>query len=145
MSTVAQYAVQPTLETAQVTTANTNRDGTANTVLLCSGPVTPAAAGVGKRIFRVSMARAVNLAVPSNALVVCFFVSYDGGVTKRLISEWPIPTYTGSATVAQAIVYATDLSGLVLPGSTGGVAVELYASTTATTPGINITVESALL
>lgn len=145
MSTTAQYAAQPILETAQVTTANTNRDGTGTTVLLCSGPATPAAAGVGKRIFRVSMARAVNNAVASNNLVVCFFVSYDNGVTKRLLTEWGIPTYTGSTTSPQSIIYATDLTGLVLPGSTGGVAVQLYASTTVATPGINITVESALL
>jgi hypothetical protein len=144
MSTTAQYAAQPTVETAQTTAANTNRDGTGATVLIASGPATAAGTGVGKRISRISMARVVATAVAYPANVICFYISYDGGVTKRLLTEWPIPAYTGSTTNAQSIVYAIDMTGFSMPGSTGGIAVQLYASSqvAATT---NITVESALL
>ena len=140
MSTTAQYAAEPTLETAQVTTANTNRDGTGATVLVCSGPATAAGPGVGKRISRVTLSRAGT----TSATVICFYISYDNGVTKRLFSEWPVPNYTASPTTAQAIAYEPDFTGMVLPGSTGGVAVQIYASTQVAAT-INITVESALL
>jgi hypothetical protein len=140
MSTTAQYAAQPALDIAQVSAANTNRDGTGTTVLVASGPATAAGAGVGKRINRVTISR------PGTSIntVVCFYVSFDGGATKRLISEWNVPAYSASTTTPQATVYALDLAGYVLPGSTGGIAVQLYASTQVATT-LNIIVESGLL
>lgn len=140
MATNAQFGAQPYIEVAQVSVANTNRDGTGTTVLLTSGPATAAGDGVGKRISRVWVARPGT----SSNTVVCFYYSIDGGTTKRLISEWNIPSYTASTTTQQAIHYAMDLTGLVLPGSTGGQAVQLYASTQIATT-LNIFVESASL
>ena len=144
MSTTAQYAVQPTLESVTFSTANTDRTGaTGSYTLVCSGPATAAANGVGKRIERVVLTRAMPT-TPSTATVVCFFLSYDGGTTKYLITEWNLAAYTASTSASQVIVFANDLTGLVLPGSTGGQAVQLYASTQAAT-AVNVTVQSALL
>lgn len=140
MATTAQFGAQPFLEVAQVSTANTNRDGTGTTVLLTSGPATAAADGVGKRISRVWVTRP---GTSSNANVT-FYYSTDGGTTKRLISEWNIPAYTASTTTQQAVHYCMDLTGMVLPGATGGQAVQLYAATTVATT-LNIFVESASL
>jgi len=140
VATNAQFGAQPFIEVAQVSTANTNRDGTGTTVLLTSGPSTAAADGVGKRISRVWVARPGT----STNTIVTFFYSIDGGTTKRLISEWNIPAYTATTTSQQAIHYCMDLTGLVLPGSTGGQAVQLYAATTIATT-LNICVESASL
>ncbi len=144
MSTQAQYAVQPTLESVTFSTANTDRTGaTGSYTLVCSGPATAAAAGVGKRIERVVITRTVA-STPTVATVVGFFLSYDGGTTKYLITEWNLTAYTASTTASQVVVFANDLTGLVLPGSTGGQAVQLYASTQAAT-AVNVTVQSALL
>jgi hypothetical protein len=144
MSTQAQYAVQPTLESVTFSTANTDRTGaTGSYTLVCSGPATPAANGVGKRIERVVITRTVA-ASPTTATVVCFFLSYDGGTTKFLITEWNLTAYTASTSSSQVVVFANDLTGLVLPGSTGGQAVQLYASTQAAT-AVNVIVQSALL
>jgi hypothetical protein len=96
-----------------------------------------------RRIERVTITRTVA-ASPTTATVVCFFLSYDGGTTKFLISEWVVTSYTASTSSAQVVVFATDLTGIVLPGSTGGQAVQLYASTQAAT-AVNVTVLSALL
>ena len=144
MATTAQYAAQPILESVTFSTANTDRTGAAGTyALVCSGPATAAAAGVGKRIERVTITRTVA-ATPTTATVICFFLSYDGGTTKFLISEWVVTAYTASTSSAQVVVFATDLTGIVLPGSTGGQAVQLYASTQAAT-AVNVTVLSASL
>lgn len=140
MATSAQFASIPNVETAQVSTANTNRDGTGTCALICSGPSTAAGSGVGKRLTRVTLARAGT----ASATVITFFVSYDGGTTKRLIAEAPMPSYTSSTTTAQSTVLVPELVGMVLPGSTGGQAVQLYAATTVATT-INIHIESAAL
>ena len=144
MATTAQYAVQPTLESVTFSTANTDRTGnTGSYTIVCSGPSTAAANGVGKRIERVTITRSVPT-TPTLATVVCFFLSYDGGATKFLVSEWIVTSYTASTSSAQVVVFAADLTGLVLPGATGGNAVQLYASTQAAT-AVNVTVLSALL
>ena len=144
MATTAQYAVQPTLESVTFSTANTDRTGaTGSYTLCCSGPATAAGSGVGKRIERVTITRTVASS-PTTATVVCFFLSYDGGTTKYLVSEWIVTAFTASTSAAQVVVFAADLTGFILPGATGGQAVQLYASTQAAT-GINVTVQSALL
>jgi hypothetical protein len=144
MSTTAQYAVQPTLESVTFSTANTDRTGASGSyTLVCSGPATAAGSGVGKRIERVVITRTVASS-PTSSTVVAFFLSYDGGTTKFLITEWNLIAYTASTTSSQVVVFANDLTGLVLPGSTGGQAVQLYASTQAAT-AVNVTVQSALL
>lgn len=140
MATNAQFGAQPYIDVAQVTTANTNRDGTGATVLLVSGPATAAGDGIGKRISRVWVSRPGS----STNTIVCFYYSIDGGTTKRLISEWNVPAYSASTTSQQAIHYCVDLTGLVLPGSTGGQAAQLYVSTQVATT-LNVCVESASL
>jgi hypothetical protein len=144
MATTAQYAATPTLESVTFSTANTDRTGaTGSYTLVCSGPATAAGSGVGKRIERVVITRTVAT-TPTTATVVCFFLSYDGGTTKFLLTEWNLTAYTASTTASQVVVFANDLTGLVLPGSTGGQAVQLYASTQAAA-AVNVTVQSALL
>lgn len=140
MATSAQFGVQPFIEVAQVSVANTNRDGTGATVLLCQGPSAPAGDGVGKRITRAWVTRPAS----SSQTVVCWYLSFDGGTTKRLIAEWNIPAYSASTTSQQALTYALDLTGLVLPGSTGGQPVQMYVSTQVATT-LNVWVESATL
>lgn len=140
MATTAQYVVQPIIDIAQVSTANTARDGTGTTVLVASGPATAAGAGVGKRIQRVSIERP---ATSSNCVVV-FYYSDDGGTTLRTISEVNVPSYSLSTTSPQTRVENPELIGLILPGDTGGNSGQLYASVTVNTT-LNIIVESGLL
>lgn len=140
MATTAQYVTQPIIDIAQVSTANTNRDGTGAVVLVASGPAVAAASGVGKRIQRVSIERPGS----STNCNVVFYYSADGGTTLRTISEVNVPSYTASTTSAQTRVENPELIGLILPGDTGGNPGQLYASVTVSTT-LNIIVESGLL
>jgi len=122
MATTAQYTTQPILNYAQVSTANTALDGTGTTVKVIDGPTTAAAAGVGERINRVI----VNATGTTTAGMVRFFLSLDGGTTKRLIVEKPVTAITVGASTAAFRTEVPELVGLILVG--GGDA-ELYAST----------------
>lgn len=122
MATSAQFTAQPILEYVQVSTANTNRDGSGTLATVCTGPNTAAANGVGKRIFRVTIASTAT----TTAGVIRFFLSNDNGSTKRMICEKIVPVVTPSTTVAAWRTEVAELVGLILPGGTGNI---LYAST----------------
>jgi len=125
MATTAQYATTPTIEYAQVSTANTARDGTGTTVLISSGPAVAAGANIGKRIARVSIKATGN----TTAGMIRFFISLDGGTTKRLVSEVIVSAITVSATVPSFTAWAGDLEGVVLQGQVSSQSCQLYAST----------------
>ena len=125
MATAAQYATTPIVEYAQITAANTNRDGTGTTVLVTSGPTTAQGAGVGKRIARVI----VKATGTATAGMVRFFISTDGGTTKRLLAELPVTAVTPSGSVAAFSQPVPDLEGVVLQGQVASASCQLYAST----------------
>lgn len=141
MASTAQYVAQPSVDVAQVSAANTARDGTGAIVTIASGPTTAPGSGVGKRITRVSIARSGV----STATVVCFFYSPDNGTTNRLIAEVVVPAYTVSATTAQIVVEVPSLIGFVIPGAASS-APCIRASTTVvqTTAPLNVIIESGL-
>lgn len=141
MATTAQYTAEPIVEIAQVSTANTARDGTGTLVDVCVAPSTAAGAGVGKRIQRVTLSRAGTTA----ASVVTFFYTTDGGVTNNLICEVSVPSYTASTTSGQVEVYVPQLVGFTLPGDNSGNTKLRAAVTIAVASPINIVVESGLL
>jgi len=137
MATQPQYTTQPILEYVQISTINTNRDGTGTLGTVCTGPNTSAANGVGKRIIRL----AVQATVTTTAGVIRFFISNDNGTTKRLVCEKIVPAVTPSTTVAAWRVEVPELVGLILPGGTGNI---LYAGTEKG-EAFNIICESGLL
>lgn len=137
MATSAQYAAQPIIEHAQVTTADTSRTAPTNAVEVTAGPNVSANAGVGKRINRVT----VHAVGTTTAGMVRFFLSTDGGTNKRLICEKGVAAVTVSATLSAVRMEVPELSGLVLPGGTAN---KIYASTEKTET-FNIIVEAGLL
>lgn len=137
MATTAQFTAQPTIDISQVSTANTNRDGTGTIVTVATGPSTAAAAGVGERINRV----VVQATGTTTAGVIRFYISVDGGTTNRLICERLVPAITPSTTIAAFRSEVSELVGLVL---TGGGSCMLRASTN-NAETFNIMVESGLL
>jgi hypothetical protein len=137
MATTAQFTAQPTIDISQVSTANTNRDGTGTIVTVATGPSTAAAAGVGERINRV----VIHATGTTTAGVIRFYISVDGGTTNRLICERLVTAITPSTTIAAFRTEVGELVGLVL---TGGGSCMLRASTN-NAETFNIMVESGLL
>jgi hypothetical protein len=104
MSTTAQYASTVRAAVAQVTTANTARDGSGT-------PVTVLTAGAsGSRIDDVSVVAAGT----TTAGVVRLFL--HDGTNARLLAELLVPAITPSTTVA---VWSTSLVGMGLTLPTG--------------------------
>jgi hypothetical protein len=144
MATSAQFTAQPILETFTAgITADTSRSNpsTAST-LLCAGPAVAAANGVGKRINRV-IVEEVNAIGAGTANVVRFWLSTDGGTTKRLYVEKAITSVTSSSTAIGYRTEVPELVGLVLPGAASN-APSIYFSTHAAVT-YHVTVESGLL
>jgi len=137
MATTAQFTAQPTLEYSQLTTANTNRDGTGTIVTISTGPATAAASGVGQRISRVT----ATATGTTTAGVIRFFLSLDNGTTNRLIVEKTVPAVTPSTTIPVFRLEVGELVGMVLPG--GGQA--LLRASTNNSETFNVVVESGLL
>lgn len=125
MATTAQYSTAPTIDVSQITTANTNRDGSGTTVEIAAGPTTAAASGVGKRIVGVMIAATGT----TTAGMIRFFISVDGGTTKRLIAETIVTAITVSATVPAFSTSVPSLVGIVLPGQVSTNTQKLYAAT----------------
>ena len=125
MATTAQYSTAPTIDVSQISTANTNRDGTGTTVEIAAGPTTASASGVGKRIVGVS----IKATGTTTAGMIRFFLSVDGGTTKRLVEEVPVIAVTPSATLAAYQANCANLVGIVLPGQVSSNTQKLYAST----------------
>lgn len=98
----------------QVSAANTNRDGTGTLVTLVTGVAN------GTRIDRIR----IRAAVTTTAGMVRFYISLDGGTTKRLWKEVIVSAITvGAATEAFNSEFVTP--DLYLPDASA----VLYAST----------------
>ena len=144
MATQAQYVAQPIVDVAQVTAANTARDGTGTIVTVASGPTTAPGSGVGKRITRVTITRGMATGA-SAATVVCLFYSPDNGTTNRLIAEVVVPAYTASTTAAQTVVEIPSLIGFVIPGAaTNAPCIRASTQVAQTTTPLNVIIESGL-
>lgn len=125
MATSAQYSVAPTVEISQVSTANANRDGSGTTVEVAAGPSTAQGTGVGKRIAAI----VIQATGTTTAGMIRFFLSTDGGTTKRMIVEVPVPAVTASATAPAYQFTVPSLVGLVLQGQVSSNSCKLYAAT----------------
>ena len=125
MATAAQYSTAPTIDVSQVSTANTNRDGSGTTVEIAAGPTTAAGSGIGKRILGVY----IQATGTTTAGMIRFFISVDGGTTKRLIEEVPVLAVTPSASLTAFNASAAGLVGIILPGQVSSNTQKLYAST----------------
>ena len=125
MATSAQYATTPTVDISQISTANTNRDGTGTLVEIASGPSVAQGSGVGKRISTVVICATGT----TTQNMIRFFLSTDGGTTKRLIGEVVTAPLTPSGTVPAYQAVVPFLSGLILQGQVSSNSCKLYAST----------------
>lgn len=134
MSYAPQFTATPTLDHVQVTTAATTLDGVGST-LLASGPAT-GGEGKGKRLSRVTIRAAATTA----AGLMRFFVSTDGGVTRRLHSEITVTAVTPSNTAVAYNSLVPDLVGLMLPDANA----QVYVATTIS-QAINVVAEGGLL
>lgn len=120
MSTSANYAATPKNSGAQISTANTARDGTGTL-----GTVYTAGAG-GSRIDSI----VIQATGTTTAGMIRFFSSIDAGTTKRLIGEFPVIAITAAATTPVFAVTLTSQNasfmqnGLVLQATS-----ILYAAT----------------
>ena len=115
MSANPAFAATPKQAAAQVSTANTNRDGTGTTALLATG------GSSGSRIERVRMVAAGT----TTAGVLRLYLSLDGGTTKQLLRETLVTAATPSTTVAVFMAEEVFPGGLQLPDASA----QLYAST----------------
>lgn len=106
MSSSAAYAATPRYSFVQVTTANTNRDGTGTLATV----FTPGASGSRVEDIRISATGTTT------AGVIRFFISSDAGSTNRLILEIIVPAVTPSTSIAAWTFTLKDL-GITLPTS----------------------------
>lgn len=107
MASSPAFAATPRQATAQVTTANTNRDGSGTPVLI----FTPGANG--SKIEEI----VVEAVGTTTAGMVRIFVSPDSGTTYRLFDEIPVVAFTPSGTV-QAFRASRKYSNLFVPSGT---------------------------
>lgn len=120
MSTSANYASTAKNSGAQISTANTARDGTGTLGTVYTAGVS------GSRIDSI----VIQATGTTTAGMIRFFSSIDTGTTKRLISEVPVLAITAAATtpVFQTVLTSQNASfmqnGLVLEANS-----ILYAST----------------
>lgn len=106
MATAAQYAATPRAAVAQVTTANTNRDGTGTLVDVIAG------AALGTRVDDL----VIQATGTTTAGMVRLFLTLDGGTTNRLLREVPVTAATPSATVQAWTFSLADLA-ILLPNA----------------------------
>lgn len=125
MATSAQYSSAPTVDIGQVTAANTARDGSGTTVEIASGPTSAAGTGVGKRISLVM----IQATGTTTAGMIRFFLSVDGGTTKRLLTEVPVAAITVSSTQPAFQISVPQLVSTILQGQVSSLSCKLYAST----------------
>jgi len=130
MATNPAFANTPIIDVGQVTTANTNRDGTGTIVTIASGTTN------GKFLQNVQIKHTST----SAAGMVRFFVSPDGGATNRLYTEVPVTAITPGSNVATFETTVPILVGLTLPGTAA-----LLRASTQNTEVINIIVSSGSL
>ena len=102
-NTTPIFTLTPQIGMAQISTANTNRDGTGTLGTVVSG------GSNGTRIDRVTVAATVT----TTAGMVRLFL-YDGTNT-RLLAELPVTAITVAASVAGFTQTLAFANGLVLP------------------------------
>ena len=142
MATTAQYTAQPIIEGFSVAVTDTSRSTAAAGMTLSQGPTTTAAAGVGKRILRVSVNEVG--AIGSNlANVLRFFIAPTSGSTKYLLAEKVITSVTSSSTAAGFRIEVPELVGLILTGHATTPATLYATSHLAAT--YHVVIESGLL
>lgn len=109
MSGQPAFASVPLLpDSVQVTVANTNRDGTGTLVALTTGPTG------GVRLGDVIEQVIIQAAGVVSDGMIRFFLSKDGGTTKRLVDEVQVSSLTPSGTTPAFRNTAPDLVGMVL-------------------------------
>lgn len=116
MAIAAAYVNQPVNGSAQISAANTARDGTGSLATVL------AAGKTGARIDRI---RAIATGT-TTAGMIRYFLSLDAGTTKRLIHEQTVSAITPSGTVA---VWNGDLTQVNAPWLVMAPNAILYAST----------------
>ncbi len=142
MATTAQYTAQPIIEGFSVASTDTSRSAPSTTTTLAAGPATTAAAGVGKRILRVTV-NEVNAIGAGTANVVRFWIAATSNGTKYLLAEKVVTAVTSSSTAAGFRFEVPELVGLVLPGHATTPATIFASSHSAAT--YHIVIESGLL
>lgn len=128
MATSAQYTTSPGYSTATAATADSSYTAPTNIVTILTGPSTAAGSGVGYRISRAFAA----VKGTSSAGLLRIFTSSDNGTTKQFLAEYVIPGVTVSSATPAVTIPIPILEGLTIPGSTGGNAFLVYATTSVT-------------
>ena len=107
------FAVTPRIGAANVSTANTNRDGSGTVATLITGAAT------GTRVAEI----VAKARVTTTAGMVRAFI-YDG-TTYRLLDEYSIAAATVSASVQSSRV-STTYSNLILPSASWSIVVATH-------------------
>lgn len=142
MATTAQYTAQPIIEGFSVASTDTSRSAPSTTTTLAAGPATTAAAGVGKRILRVTV-NEVNAIGAGTANVLRFWIAATSSGTKYLLAEKVITSVTSSATASGFRIEVPELVGLILTGHATTPATLFASSHSAAT--YHVVIESGLL
>lgn len=100
------YVVTPKNGFIQVTTANTNRDGTGTLATV----YTAASNAAGSRIDRI----VIKATGTTTAGMIRFFLANSAGTSIRLLREVPVIAITPSATLASFSVELVFDNGLIL-------------------------------
>ena len=121
MASTAQYVTTPKNGSAQVSTANTGRDGTGTLATVFTAGTS------GARIDSIL----IQATGTTTAGMIRFFESIDGGTTKRLVGEVAVTAATPSGTVSafSSIIGNGDSSGFMKKGYVLEANAILYAST----------------
>lgn len=106
MATNPNYASTPRTAIAQISAANTARDGTGTLVDVIAGAAT------GTRVDDITI---IATGSTTNGMVRLFLTT-DAGTTNRLLREVPVSAVTPSGTVQAFSVSLFDL-GIVLPNT----------------------------
>jgi hypothetical protein len=109
------FTSTPRLTSVNVSTANTNRDGTGTIVSLITG------VAAGTKVFEIN----IEPTVTTTAGMVRVFISLDSGTTWRLFDEIAVSAATPSASVKTARNTAI-YNNLVLPATTSQIGVSTH-------------------
>lgn len=109
MASIPSFTATPQIDIAQVTTANTARDGTGTPVTVITGAAAPN--------YVKPLSAVVKAIVTTTAGAVRFFITNDAGTTWRLIHEMSVTATTAGASTnafEDTYVFPEDL---VLPSA----------------------------
>ena len=112
MATNPNYARFPRSAIAQISAANTNRDGTGTLVTVIAGAAAGGALEGGTRVDDIT----IQATGTTTAGMVRLFLSLDNGTTNRLIREVEIAARTPSGTTPAFRAELLDL-GIILPNA----------------------------